>query len=188
MDGVGGRAREVRELIQRCRHDRVVISEAKALKMEEDSRTTRISDATCILHAAHKDIAQPSNIRLDRDKTVQNLERFKARVEKAIVRVTTNKDVVTDGLHIEMVKADPSTCATILAAWWGAVRRMAQFRIQWEGGILCPLYINGTQDDPVKYILVCILSHAGKKVDSAPLSYACEHFTPTRQQFGFKGD
>lgn len=44
-------------------------------------------------------------------------EGFSERVEKAIVKRKRNKAVGEDGIHIEMAKAEPAACATILTEW-----------------------------------------------------------------------
>lgn len=46
---------------------------------------------------------------------------FQARMKKSIRKWKRNKSVDCDGIHTEMLQAEPEFCATILKKWWETV-------------------------------------------------------------------
>lgn len=64
-----------------------------------------------------------------------------------------------DGVHIEMLQANPTESAKLLAEWFTEVGRTGQFPNEWKEGIICPIYKKGPQNLPENYRLVCLLSH-----------------------------
>lgn len=91
-----------------------------------------------------------------------------------------------DGVHTEMLQADPETCTEILTSWWATMGRLVIFAGQWREAILCPLCKKGRQDEPANYRPVSIISHMRKLIDAAILTSVCESFTPARAQFRFQ--
>lgn len=46
---------------------------------------------------------------------------FEARVRKVIIKGGNIKEVRTDGIHAEILRAEPDACEAILKAWWRVV-------------------------------------------------------------------
>lgn len=91
---------------------------------------------------------------------------FTKKVEQAIRKGKNQNAVGADGLHVEMFKAEPIACTSVLTVWWKTVGRISEFADNWKEGILCPLYKKGAQDDPTNIRPVGLLSHARKTADA----------------------
>lgn len=52
---------------------------------------------------------------------------FEERRKMTIVKGKRNRAVGTDGVHVEMLQAEPYVCASILSTWRGTVGRLVVF-------------------------------------------------------------
>lgn len=113
--------------------------------------------------------------------------KFEKDVEQAIRGMEANKAVGTDGVHVEMMKANPPVAATLLTKVWKAVGRTKQVPEEWLKGIIVPLYKGkGGQKEPANFRPLCILSHARKVVEKAVVLNLDRTYETDKAQYGFQ--
>lgn len=99
-------------------------------------------------------------------------DRFKVDTKDAIKKMESYKAIGTDGVHVEMLKANPTETADLITKMWKFIGKRTCTPKDWLKGKMVPLFkCKGEQNVPSNSRPLCILSHLRKIVEKAVVTY-----------------
>lgn len=98
-----------------------------------------------------------------------------------------NKVIGSDGIHVEMLKANPGEAAELLTKMWQLVGETGIVPRGWLTGTIVPFHIGkGEQQEPANSRPLCILSHVRKLVEKAVVTELVRTFVTSNAQYVFQ--
>lgn len=82
---------------------------------------------TIPVHPSPGTSARPAGLRGDRANLLHDNGRHSGTTRASNTTGEPENAVSRDGVHIEMLQADPDTCSKLLLAWWVTMGRTALF-------------------------------------------------------------
>lgn len=113
-------------------------------------------------------------------------DNFKHALSRSIRKSKSNKSPGRDGVHNEMVKAEPELMAQLLLEWWRLVGRGQLYPTEWKIGLLTPVYKKGNPTEAPNYRPLCMFSCVRKVIETAIAETVAAKVKIFGRQYGFQ--